>query len=99
MTTSRQSKVVLQGEGRGKISSPHLVNILGTKSLLKWGGMIWIGSLYYLSYISILSEWEKLEELTCMAILVVGPILENWGMEPSRAILRNQTKFLGLKIS
>jgi hypothetical protein len=45
--------VVLHGEGRGKISSPHLVNNLGTKSLTKWGGMIRIGSFYYLSSIVI----------------------------------------------
>jgi hypothetical protein len=54
--------VVLKGEGRGKISSPHLVNILGTKSLPKWECMIWIGSLYYFTSISMISE-EKVGEI------------------------------------
>jgi hypothetical protein len=54
--------VVVQGEGRGKISSPHATNILGTKNLPKWGGMIFIRSLYYFLSISILSGWKKLEE-------------------------------------
>jgi hypothetical protein len=92
-TSYKKKKVVLQGEGRGKISSPHLVNILGTKSLHKWGGMLWIGSLYCFSSISILSEWKKLEESTCRAILVGGSNLENWGLKPSGAILRHQTIF------
>jgi hypothetical protein len=33
--------MVLQGEGRGKISSLHSVKLLGTKSLPKSGGTIW----------------------------------------------------------
>jgi hypothetical protein len=33
---------------------------------------------------------EKLEESTCRVILVVGPNLENWGLKPSRAILRHK---------
>jgi hypothetical protein len=78
--------VVLQGECRGKISSPHSVRLLEIKNLRKWGGMIRIGSLYYLSSISMLSELKKLEELACRVILVVGPSLENWGPKPSRAI-------------
>jgi hypothetical protein len=61
-TTSRKNKVVLQGEGRGKFSSPPSVKLLGTKTLSKWGGVIWIGSLYYFSYISILYGWKELEE-------------------------------------
>jgi hypothetical protein len=81
--------MVLQGEGRGKISSPHSVNILGTKILPKWGGMIQIGSSYNFSSILVLSGWKKLEESTCRAILVAGPSLENWGLKPSRAILRH----------
>jgi hypothetical protein len=72
-TISKQRKMVLHGKGRGKIFSPHSVNLLGTKSLLKWGGMIQIGSLYYLSSISMLSEWKILEESTCRVILVAGP--------------------------
>jgi hypothetical protein len=32
---------------------------------------------------------EKLEESACRVILVASPSLENWGMEPSRAILRH----------
>jgi hypothetical protein len=75
--------VVQQGEGRGNISLPHLVKLLGTKILPKWGGMIQIGSIFFLSSISILSEWKKLEELGCKAILVAGPNLENWGLKPS----------------
>jgi hypothetical protein len=51
--------------------------------------LIRIGSLYYFSSISMLSKWKKLEESTCKVVLVVGPSLENWGPEPSRAILRN----------
>jgi hypothetical protein len=38
--------------------------------------IIRIGSLYYLSSISMLSEWKKLEESTCRVILVVGLNLE-----------------------
>jgi hypothetical protein len=53
-TTSRQRKMVLQGKGRGKISSPNSINILGTKIIPKLGGMIYIGSLYYFSSISML---------------------------------------------
>jgi hypothetical protein len=71
--------MVLQREvGIGKISSPHLVNILGTKNLSKWGGMIQSGSLYNFSSILILSRWKKYEELACGAVLEVGPSLENW---------------------
>jgi hypothetical protein len=51
--------------------------------------VVLIGSLYYLSSILMLSEWKKLEESTCRVILVAGPSLENWGLEPSRAILRH----------
>jgi hypothetical protein len=51
---SRKRKVVLLGEGRGKHFSLHSINILGTKSLPKWGGIIFIGSLYYFSSISML---------------------------------------------
>jgi hypothetical protein len=54
-------------------------------------------TLYYLSSISMLSEWKKLKESTCRAILVAGPGLENWGPEPSRAILRHQMTFFGVK--
>jgi hypothetical protein len=89
--------MVLQGEGRGNISSPHSVNILGTKILPKWRGMIQIGSLYCFSSISILSEWKKLEESTCRAILVACPSLENWGLKHSWAILRNQMTFFLVK--
>jgi hypothetical protein len=32
---------------------------------------------------------EKLKESTFRVILVAGPSLENWGLEPSRAILRH----------
>ena len=70
--------MVLQGEGRGKVSSPHLVKLLGTKILRKWGVMIHIGSLYNFLSISILSRWKKLEESACISILPVGPNLENW---------------------
>lgn len=44
-----QRKVVLQGEGRGNIFSHHLVKILGTRIFLELGGLISIGSLYYLT--------------------------------------------------
>jgi hypothetical protein len=92
-TTFRQRKAVLQGEGIRKISSPHSIKILGTKNLPKWGGMIYIGPLYYFSSISMLSEWKKLEESTCRVILMVGPSLENWGLKPSRAIFEASNKF------
>jgi hypothetical protein len=45
-----------------------------------------------------LSKWKKLEELACRVILMVGPNLGNWGLKLSRAILRHQTAFLGVKI-
>ena len=60
-TNSRKSKVVIEREGRGKNSSTHSVNILGTKILSRWGGMTHIESLYYFSYISMLLEWKNLE--------------------------------------
>jgi hypothetical protein len=85
-TTSKKNKVVLHEEGRGKISSLHFVKILGTKSLPKWGGMIQIQSLYYLSSISMPLEWKTLEESACKAILVAGTSLEYWGLELSEAI-------------
>jgi hypothetical protein len=34
-TTSRQSKMIHQGEHRGNISSPHSIKILGTKRISK----------------------------------------------------------------
>jgi hypothetical protein len=49
---------------------------------------IHIGSLYYFSSISMLSEWKKLEELACRVILVAGHSLENCCLEPSRNILK-----------
>jgi hypothetical protein len=36
-TISRQGKMVLKGEGRGKISSPHLVKYFGEKNPPKMG--------------------------------------------------------------
>jgi hypothetical protein len=42
---------------------------------------------------------EKLEELSWKAILVLGPDLENWGLEPSRSILRNKMEFWGVLVS
>jgi hypothetical protein len=39
--------------------------------------------------ILMLLEWNNLEELACKIILVAGPSLENWGPEPSGAILRH----------
>jgi hypothetical protein len=60
------------------ISSPHLVNSFATKILPKWVGMIWIGSLYYFSSISVLYGWKTLEESTFRSILVIGPNLEIW---------------------
>jgi hypothetical protein len=76
-TNSRQSKVVLHGKGRRKFSSPHLVNFLGTKILPKWGGIIHIISLYYFSYILMLSKWKKLEESASKVISMAGPRLKN----------------------
>ena len=76
-TTSRKDKMVLHGEGRGNVSSPHLVKLLGTKILPKWGVMIHIGSLYNFSSISVLSSWKILKESSCISILAVGPNLEN----------------------
>ena len=52
--------MVLQREGRGKVSSPHLVKLLGTKILPKWGVMIHIGSLYNFSSISIKNQRNHL---------------------------------------
>jgi hypothetical protein len=89
--------MVLQREGKGKNFSPHSVKLSKTKSLPKWGGMIRIASLYYISSILMLSEWKKLEESTCKAILAAGPSLENWGREPFGAILRHQTLVFGQK--
>jgi hypothetical protein len=96
-TTSGQRKMVLQGEGRGNISSPYSVIVLGTK-IFKWRGMIYIRSLYYFSSIMMLSEWKNLEESTCRAILMVGQSLENWGLKPSIVILMHQMTFFGVKI-
>jgi len=45
-------------EGRGKLFSRHSINILWTRILPKWGGMILIGSLYNFSSLSILLEWK-----------------------------------------
>jgi hypothetical protein len=81
--------MVLQREGRGKISSLHSVNILGTIMIPKWGVMIHIESSYNFSSISILYGWKKLEESSCRAILVVSPSLKNWGPKPYGAILRH----------
>jgi hypothetical protein len=39
-TTSRQGKMVLKGEGRGKISSPHSVNDFGDKKT-SLSGEVW----------------------------------------------------------
>jgi hypothetical protein len=72
MTTFRKSKVVLWGEGRGKISAPHSVNILGTKILLKWGRYdpYWIIILFFIYLITL---WvEKLEESYRRIILAIG---------------------------
>jgi hypothetical protein len=55
--------MVLQGEGRGNISSLYLVKYFGAKILPKWGGLILNGSLYNLSSILILSWMKKMEEL------------------------------------
>jgi hypothetical protein len=70
---------------------------LGTKSLPKWGGMIRIGSLYYLSSISMLSKWKKLEESSCKAILATRSNLENLVqknyLKSLKNILRHQTTF------
>jgi len=41
---------------------------------------------------------EKLEELLARPILVAGPSLEIWGLEPSKAILRCQTIPFWVKI-
>jgi hypothetical protein len=89
--------MVLWGEGRGKVSSPYSVEILGTKILPKRGSVIQIGSLYNFSSILMLSKSKKLEESTYMIISMAGPSLENWGLKPSRAILRHQTTFFGVK--
>jgi hypothetical protein len=93
--------MVLQGEGRGKFSSPHSVKLLGTKSLSKWGGMIRIGSLYYLSSISMLSKWKKLEESSCRSILETRSDLKNWVqknyLKSPKAILRHQMTFFGVQ--
>jgi len=53
-STSKKNKVVLEGEGKGKIYSPHSIKILGKKILPKCGGMIHIQSVYYFSSISML---------------------------------------------
>jgi hypothetical protein len=71
--------MVLQREGRGKISSPHSVNILGTKILPRWGGMIWIVSSFNFSSILLLYGWKNWRNWIAIPILVEGPNLENWG--------------------
>jgi hypothetical protein len=52
--------------------------------------MIWNGSLYNLSSILVLFRWKNWRNWLARPILVVGPSLAIWGMEPSRAILRHQ---------
>jgi hypothetical protein len=69
--------MVLRGERRGKFSSPHLVNIFGTKNLNKWGGIIWIGSSYNFSYILVLFGW-KIGGIILQGHFSTGPNLENW---------------------
>lgn len=46
-------------EGGGNF--PHLIklNILGINGLHKWGGVIFIGSMYFLSSILMLLEWKS----------------------------------------
>jgi hypothetical protein len=61
--------------------------------------VIYIGSLYYFSSISMLSEWKTMEESARNVILMAGPSLENWGLKPSRAIFRHKIDFFGQKIS
>jgi hypothetical protein len=59
--------------------------------------VIQIGSSYYLSSISILSNMKKMEESTCRVILMVGNNLENWGLKPFEAILRHKMDCFGVK--
>jgi hypothetical protein len=76
-TTSKKIEMILKREGREKKNSPHSTKILGDKILPKLGVMIKIGSLYNFPSTSILSRmWKKLEESTCIAILVASPNLE-----------------------
>jgi hypothetical protein len=83
--------MVLQGEGRGKISSPHSVNILGTKSLPKWGGMImdWIIILFFI-YLDAFRV-EKIGGINLQGHFngrsQFGKL---GGLKPSKAILRHQ---------
>jgi len=52
-------KIVIQGEDREKISSPHSIEILGAKILHKWEYMIWIGSSYNFSSILVIFGWKN----------------------------------------
>jgi hypothetical protein len=45
-----------------------------------------------------LLEWNKLEESNCRVILVASLSLENWGLKPFEAILRNKMMFLGVPV-
>jgi hypothetical protein len=42
---------------------------------------------------------ERIEGINLEGHLMVGPSLENWGLKPSRSILRNKMAFLGVKLS
>jgi hypothetical protein len=96
-TTSKKGKMVVEGEGRGKFSSPHSIKYFGDQSLPKWGGMIQIGSLFNFSSILVLSRWKNWRNWLVGPILVVGPSSEIWGLKPSKSILRYQIKNLGVK--
>jgi hypothetical protein len=89
--------MVIQGEGRGKIPSPHSVNILGNEILSKLGGMIHNGSLYNFSYILVLFRWKNWRNSLARPILGVGPSLVIWGIEPSRANMIHQVALFGVK--
>ena len=69
-TISRKRKFVLQGEGRGKYSSPHLVKYFWDQNHPEIGrcDLYWI---YFLFFIYLdASRVEKLEESNCMVISI-----------------------------
>ena len=55
--------MVHQREGAGKFSSPHSVKDFGDQIPPKWGGVFWIGSLYFFFIHQDDFRVEKVEEL------------------------------------
>lgn len=99
--------MVIQGELRGIISSPHSTkDFEGRKSLCKWSGVIHIGPLYNVSSILVLSNfssilvlsrWKNWKNWIAWPTLRVSPSLVIWVLETSKVKWSIKYKFLGLK--